>query len=100
MHVIASFTLVPIGVGVSLSPYIAQLKVPLEASGLEYQMHANGTNIEGEWEAVMAVVKACHQAVHSAGAPRIHTAMQIGTRSDKVQRMGDKLASVEAKQTA
>jgi uncharacterized protein YqgV (UPF0045/DUF77 family) len=34
---------------------------------LKTQLHANGTNIEGEWEDVMAAVKFCHERLHSAG---------------------------------
>lgn len=97
MHVIADFTVVPIGVGVSLSPYIAELERVLAQSGLTYETHANGTNIEGEWEAVFGAVKACHEKLHAMGVPRIHTDVKLGTRSDREQRMGDKLRSLREK---
>jgi len=97
MHVIADFTVVPIGVGVSLSPYIAELERVLTRSGLTFETHANGTNIEGEWEAVFGAVKACHEKLHAMGVPRIHTDVKLGTRSDREQRMGDKLRSLREK---
>jgi uncharacterized protein (TIGR00106 family) len=69
----------------------------LGRSGLHHEMHANGTDLEGEWDAVMAAIRACHEAVHAMGAPRIHTSINLGTRSDRDQRMADKLASVRDK---
>ena len=94
MHTIVDFCLVPLGVGVSLSPYIATCQQILEQRGLSYQLHAYGTNIEGPWDEVFAAVKACHQAVHEQGAPRITSTLKIGTRTDKSQHMQDKIDSV------
>ncbi|BDU77945.1 MTH1187 family thiamine-binding protein [Mesoterricola sediminis] len=97
MHVIADFTVVPVGVGVSLSPYIAELERVLQASGLTFETHANGTNLEGDWEAVFGTIRACHERLHAMGVPRIHTDVKFGTRSDREQRMGDKLRSLREK---
>ena len=88
---------IPIGVGVSLSKYIAACEMVLADSGLTHTLHANGTNIEGEWDDVFAAVKACHQAVHELGAPRIFTTIKMGTRTDKTQAMDDKIRSVRMK---
>ena len=54
MHTIVDFTIVPVGVGVSLSKYIAACEQNLAETGLTYELHANGTNLEGEWEDVFA----------------------------------------------
>jgi len=97
MKVIAEFTLVPVGTGVSLSPYVAECEKILRDSGLKVQLHANGTNLEGEWEALFAAVKRCHEKVHQMGAPRIFTTLKIGTRTDKDQTLEDKVASVKEK---
>ena len=99
MNVIVDFTIIPIGVGVSVSSYIARCIDIIEKSGLKYQLHANGTNIEGEWDQVFAAVKACHNELHKMGAPRIHTELGIGTRIDKDQSMQDKLDSVNGKRS-
>ena len=99
MNVIVDFTIIPIGVGISVSPYIAKCIDIIEKSGLTYQLHANGTNIEGEWDRVFAAVKACHKKLHQMGAPRIHTELRIGTRIDKDQSMQDKLDSVNGKRS-
>lgn len=97
MNVIVDFTVVPIGVGVSLSEYIAACERILAESGLSCEMHANGTNVEGEWDEVFAAIRRCHEALHAMGVPRIHTVVKLGTRTDKSQRMADKVASVKAK---
>lgn len=94
MHAIVGFTLVPIGTGVSVSPYVAAIEQIIERSGLTYEVTCNSTNVEGEWEAVFDLIKRCHEVVHAAGAPRIHTCLQVGTRVDRAQRMAEKLESV------
>jgi uncharacterized protein (TIGR00106 family) len=97
MKVIADLCVVPIGVGISLSPYVAACERVIRESGLKTQLHAYGTNVEGEWDDVMAVLKRCHEAVHAMGAPRITTTVKLGTRVDRDQSMEDKVQSVEDK---
>ncbi len=97
MKVIVDLTLVPIGVGVSLSPYVAACEQILNRAELKTALHANGTNIEGEWDVVMEAIKACHEKVHAMGAPRIHTQIKLGTRTDREQSLDDKINSVQAK---
>ena len=94
MNAIAEFTVIPIGVGVSLSRYVAVCEQVLQESGLSYELHANGTNIEGEWDNVMQAIKSCHERLHEIGVPRIATIIKIGTRTDRAQTMADKVASV------
>ena len=97
MKVMVDLCVVPIGVGVSVSEYIAACERIIEAAGLSAQLHPYGTVIEGDWDAVFAVVKQCHERVHAMGAPRIFTSLKVGTRSDREQSMQDKVDSVRAK---
>ncbi|MFP4033501.1 MAG: MTH1187 family thiamine-binding protein [Desulfococcaceae bacterium] len=97
MKVIADLCLVPLGVGLSLSPYIAACEKILKEAGLETTLHAYGTNIEGEWDAVVAAVKRCHETIHEMGAPRVSTTLKLGTRTDRAQTMADKVNSVTEK---
>ena len=97
MNVIADIAIIPIGVGVSLSKYIAACERVLIEAGLEPNLHANGTNVEGEWELVFAALKGCHEILHEMGAPRVSTNMRIGTRVDRTQSMQDKIDSVKQK---
>jgi uncharacterized protein (TIGR00106 family) len=94
MEAIAEFTIIPIGVGVSLSKYVAVCEQILGESGLTYELHANGTNVEGEWDEVMRAIKTCHQRLHEMGVPRIATQIKVGTRTDRTQTMAEKIASV------
>ena len=97
MKVIADLAIIPIGVGVSLSRYVAACERVLTEAGLEPTLHANGTNVEGEWEVVFAALKRCHETLHAMGAPRVSTNMRLGTRVDRVQSMQDKIEAVEEK---
>jgi len=97
MKVILSFTVVPIGVGTSLSKYVAACEQVLKEAGLNHQLHANGTNVEGEWDEVFAAIKKCHEVLHEMGVPRIHTSIELGTRTDREQSMEDKIQSVQEK---
>jgi uncharacterized protein (TIGR00106 family) len=97
MKVIVDLCVIPLGVGVSLSRYVAACERVLKEAGLTFQLHANGTNIEGEWDEVFGAIKRCHQVVHEMGAPRIATTIRLGTRTDRDQTMQDKIRSVEEK---
>lgn len=88
---------VPMGVGVSVSKHVAACEKILSDAGLKTHLHAYGTNIEGEWDAVFAAIKKCHETVHKMGAPRITTTIKVGTRTDRAQTMEDKIKSVEEK---
>ncbi len=97
MKVIADFCVVPLGVGVSVSKYVAACERVLNEAGLETQLHAYGTNIEGEWDEVFAAIKRCHEVVHELGSPRITSTLRFGTRIDREQSMHDKVASAKEK---
>lgn len=94
MKVIMDLCVIPMGVGVSVSDYVAACHKIINNAGLKSQLHAYGTNIEGEWDEVMATVKSCHEKVHSMGVPRITTTIKMGTRIDRSQSMEDKVTSV------
>lgn len=97
MHVIVDLCVVPLGVGVSVSSYIAACERIVRDSGLTSHLHAYGTNIEGEWDRVFAVVKRCHEELHRMGVPRISSSLRFGTRTDRPQSIAGKVRSVEEK---
>ena len=97
MKVIADVCLVPIGIGVSVSREVAACQKIFRDAGLSIQLHAYGTNVEGEWDAVFEAIRRCHETVHGMGAPRISTTIKLGTRTDRAQTMQDKVRSVEEK---
>src|SRR5258708_4431099 len=77
MRVIADLCLIPIGVGVSVSREIAACECVLAEAGLKTNLHAYGTNIEGEWDEVFAAIKRCHEVVHAMGTPRISSSLRF-----------------------
>jgi uncharacterized protein (TIGR00106 family) len=95
MKVMLDFCVVPLGVGVSVSAYVAECQRVLVAAGLSHQMHPYGTVVEGEWDEVFAALRTCHERVHALGAPRISTSLRLGTRVDRDQSMEDKMTSVQ-----
>jgi len=97
LRVIVDLCLVPIGVGTSVSKHVAACQQVLREAGLTQELHAYGTNIEGEWDEVFAAIRRCHETVHAMGAPRITTTIKCGTRTDRAQTMRDKVRSVESK---
>jgi uncharacterized protein (TIGR00106 family) len=97
MNVILEFSIIPIGVGSSLSKYVAACERVLAETGLHYELHANGTNVEGEWDDVFAAIKRCHEVLHEMGVPRLSTLIKVGTRTDRKQTMDGMVASVQSK---
>ena len=57
MKVIADIMITPIGVGVSVSKYVAECQKIFEDAKLNPKIHSYGTNIEGEWDEVFDGVK-------------------------------------------
>jgi uncharacterized protein (TIGR00106 family) len=97
MKVMVDLSVIPLGVGISLSPYVAACERVFTEAGLTTRLHAFGTNIEGEWDEVFAAVQRCHQEVHQMGAPRVATTIRVSTRTDREQSMDEKVESVRRK---
>ncbi|MBT8479458.1 MAG: MTH1187 family thiamine-binding protein [Gemmatimonadetes bacterium] len=94
MHLIADICVIPLGVGLSVSKHVAACERIFQEAGLTHRLHSYGTNVEGDWDDVMASIKRCHEVVHEMGAVRISTTVRLGTRNDREQTMQDKLDSV------
>lgn len=97
MQIIADFQIIPIGEGTSLSEYIAECERILEKSNLKTRLHTMGTNLEGNWDEVLATVKKCHEQLHSKGVKRIVTSLKLSTRIDRQQTIQSRITSVEQK---
>ncbi len=97
MRLIADIAIIPLGVGLSLSPYVAACERVFTEAGLEPRLHPNGTNVEGDWDTVLAALKRCHEVLHEMGAQRVSSNVRLGTRTDRPQTMDDKLAAVRSK---
>src|SRR3954464_13082952 len=97
MKVLVDVSIVPLGVGLSLSSYIAECEKIFVRAGLKTALHAYGTNVEGEWDEVFVAIRQCHETLHAMGAPRISTNLRLGTRTDRAQTMEEKVRSVTEK---
>lgn len=94
---IAEISFVPIGVGTSLSSYIAVVIKNIEKSGLKYQLTPMGTIVEGEWNEISKLIDYSHNLIFEMGIERIITNIKIDYRLDKKSSMQDKLDSVKKK---
>lgn len=94
---LAQFSIVPLGGGTaSVSPVVARvLKIVVE-SGIAYKANPMGTVVEGDWDAVMDVIRRCHQEALKDGE-RVLTNISIDDRRTGQGRIEKKLESVEQK---
>jgi uncharacterized protein (TIGR00106 family) len=94
---IIELNIIPIGVGPSLSEYVADVMNVIEKSGLKYKSHSMGTNIECGWDDIIPLVKECHEALKEKGVMRISTTVRISERTDKPYTMEGKMKSLDEK---
>ncbi len=92
---LAEFAIVPVGAGESLGDSIASVLKIVDESGLPYRAGSMGTIVEGDWDAVMALIKRCHDTVMEK-APRVVSHISMDIRPSKPNdRLTEKLNSVE-----
>lgn len=91
---IASVSIVPLGVGEELKEFVAALVPIIEGSGLPYTMGAMTTTIEGDQDRVMALIMQCHNHMISK-AGRVLTHITIDDRRGGVNRLTGKVKDVE-----
>ena len=96
MHVHVDFCLIPLGGDLSVAEEVAECQRVFAERGLAAVLHAYGTNLAGDWDEVMAAIKECHGRVHAMGRARISSTLRVGTRTDRVQNLADKVARVKA----
>ncbi len=93
----AEITVVPVGVGASVSDYVAEALKVVERSGLKYQLTPTSTVIEGDLDELFKVLKEMHESPFAKGAPRVVTIIKIDDRRDKAITMEYKVRVVEEK---
>lgn len=94
---IIELSVIPIGVGTSLSKYVACVMNVIEESGLNYESHSMATNIECDWDDITPLVKKCHDELKKMGVERISSSVRISERTDRPYTMAGKLESLEQK---
>ena len=91
---IAAFSITPIGAGESVSEAVADCVGIVRASGLPNETNAMFTNVEGEWDEVMRVIKRCVDHV-ARTAPRVSVVIKIDHRPGVSGALRSKVESVE-----
>jgi len=94
--VLLEFSMSPLNRGESVGDYVARSLEIIDASGLDYQLHAMGTIIEGEADQVLEVMRQCLEAM-SQDCDRITCTAKLDYRRGKSGRLQSKVASVEEK---
>jgi uncharacterized protein (TIGR00106 family) len=94
--VLLEMSITPLGVGESVSQYVAECVDLVDRSGLDYELHAMGTIVEGELDQVLDLMRRCIEqtARHS---DRISCAAKLDYRRGRTGRLKSKVASVEEK---
>ena len=95
-HVIAEFSIHPIGEGTSVSGYVrAALAELRKAKGLRLLVTPMATVIEARSVSdILAAVESAHESLFREGAKRVDFALRVDDRRDKERRMEDKVRAV------
>jgi uncharacterized protein (TIGR00106 family) len=91
MKATAEIQVIPLGVGVSVRKEVKRAHQLIEESGLKVELHAFGTNVEGELADILEAVRNVHETLHREGVVRISSSIKIGTRTDKELTLAGKL---------
>jgi uncharacterized protein (TIGR00106 family) len=88
------FSMTPLGEGESVSQYVARCLQVVEQSGLDYELHAMGTIVEGDIDQLLNVLRDCFAALEP-DCQRISCTAKIDYRQGAKGRIRAKVASVE-----
>ncbi len=91
---LAAFSITPIGAGESVGAAVSEAVRLVRQSGLPNETNAMFTNVEGDWDEVMALIKACVERV-SREAPRVSVVIKLDVRPGHAGAMTDKVTSIE-----
>ena len=91
---LAAFSVTPLGGGDSVGELVADAVRIVRESGLPNETNAMFTNIEGEWDEVMAVIHRCVQAV-AARSPRVSVVIKIDHRPGVTDALHSKVETIE-----
>jgi uncharacterized protein (TIGR00106 family) len=90
MKATAELQVIPIGSNVSVRQEISRVVEMLRDYNFTFETHASGTNIEGELEDILSIVRQIHETLHQEGAIRLVSYLKLETRTDKAPTLADK----------
>ncbi|HLG22541.1 MAG TPA: MTH1187 family thiamine-binding protein [Candidatus Manganitrophaceae bacterium] len=94
--ILLEFSMSPLTKGESVGEYVSRSLEIIDQSGLDYRLNPMGTVIEGPWDEVLGVVKACWERMKQ-DCDRVSTTIKIDYRKGKTGRLNSKVESIEKK---
>jgi uncharacterized protein (TIGR00106 family) len=91
---LAAFSITPLGTGDSVSDSVAEAVRIVRSSGLPNETNAMFTNVEGEWDEVMDLIRRCIDRVLE-DAPRASVTMKLDVRPGVTDGLTAKVQAVE-----
>ncbi|HEV7281587.1 MAG TPA: MTH1187 family thiamine-binding protein [Pirellulaceae bacterium] len=92
--VLLELSVAPLAAGDSVSRQVAKCLAIIDASGLDYELHAMGTIVEGELDEVVELMKRCIEAV-AEEHDRVTCTAKLDLRKGMSGRIRGKVTSVE-----
>jgi len=92
--VLLEMSIVPMGKGESVSEFVARCIDLVDQSGLDYELHAMGTIVEGELPEVVALMQRCIEET-AKFSDRVTCSAKLDFRRGKSGRLKSKVESVE-----
>jgi len=91
---LAEFSIIPLGKGKHLAGYVAEVLKLVDQSGLDYRLHAMGTEVEGSWDEVMGLIRRCHERMGKL-CGRVYTQIRIDDFPGRTGMICSKVSAVE-----
>jgi len=92
-NTLVEFSITPLGMGESVSPYVARCVQKVRTSGLNYELHSMGTIVEGSLDECFDLIKDCMRDLLK-DAPRVTAAIKVDLRPGNRGRIKSKVHSV------
>jgi uncharacterized protein (TIGR00106 family) len=91
---LAAFSITPIGAGESVGAAVSEAVRLVRQSGLPNETNAMFTNVEGDWDPVMDLIRACVERV-GREAPRVSVVIKLDVRPGHPGALAGKVDSIE-----
>ncbi|MDA8039674.1 MAG: MTH1187 family thiamine-binding protein [Actinomycetota bacterium] len=96
---LVAFSISPLGAGESVAEEVAEVVRMVRESGLPNETNAMFTNVEGEWDEVMGLVKACTEKM-AEHAGRVSVVIKVDYRPGVTDAMRSKVRAIEERLAA
>jgi uncharacterized protein (TIGR00106 family) len=93
-QVIAEFSVIPVGSGEDVANYIAEAVKMVDDSGLDYQLTAMGTLVEGDSNEVMKLICWIHDELIKK-VPRLEINLRIDDHKGRTNMIAKRIHEIE-----